>query len=247
MRESLKNALDAINYPANDSQLAEIINHHMPEQVMEELQRFSATKGSRTVYVIHNLPEQEKDTFTRKKYDGRTNAKILRESYSWYIQHGIAEALKLRHNSNINTFSELHVRHSSTHLISVDDDTIHKDGDNITLFGGLVSDGTPTRFIDLRAVLDDVRQKYPDKESLIEYLQHALDAGVSQLDTHHYAAIQDVIPEHAQKIVVKAGSLALWPNDGDIFHQALASRQKSLKPEDGASRIMVRNYGHRVI
>ena len=214
--------------------LGAIIAETLPKPILDEIQEFGHTPGMKTVYVIHNLPEIE---LTK-----RSNANY-RKHYADYIQIGIAQAAGLELQSSF-WFS----RHDKEHS-AIAGGCLHKHESAVDMLGGVSSDGAETRFTDMQTLLESPDSDLKDPSATFTVTSN-MDSGIKLKDfADHYpkwrdsvetklwldegataeahAQYENALRSHSQNVLIDKGSLAIWANDGELFHQALPTTREN--------------------
>ena len=246
VKESLKNAIDAnINTPETitPDQMANIVRRHLPPQVMDELKALAGQKAPKTIYVIHNLPEISVPDARQRMEDVYKKGIAFDRPYNKLIQIGIGKALGLFTQEEkiriARTESEADVAGSK----------IHKHLNAVDMLGAVVSSGAPTRFTDMKSLLEAGAS-----HAALGNTQVIAGGGLLQEDTMLFKDLEkhfpnwqtpndmeigtaqnnklwiDHVQQCSQDVVLKEGSLVMWPNDGHIFHQGMPT------PKPGADK-----------
>lgn len=236
-RDKLKAALDAKPYEEwKAEELKGVIEGHLPGQILKELMEFGPKKGAKTVYVMHNLPEMS---------DARAIAAAKLGSmemacYSTLIQKGIAASLELKPSLPF-------VIKRKDKDTGAEGDNLHKHQTTIDMLGAVVSNDAATRFTDFKSALEastkyfsglrreelhvvntvnnDFKSSYP---RVSEYEAQHSDWKAEELrisPPKREKQWEAMLKAHSQEVVLKKGSLAIWANDGHLYHQAMHQHQ----------------------
>lgn len=246
IRDKLKMALDAYfevhGRTMNNEALGAIMAECMPEQILRDLNDFGHSPGAKTVYLIHNLPEISDEKVHEILVDRPDKKALLAPlAYTNYIKHGIAAAADLIPKGMGSVFTIL--RSPGRPIIGED---LHKHPTKVDMLGGIVSNGAPTRFTDFQTLLEESAAStlpikvtgQPSKFIPLNSFatEHPMwrqwaDHIDIEIAPGHEATWEDLVARHSQEAVVDKGSLAIWANDGELFHQAVKTPAKSDSPQ----------------
>lgn len=261
VRRSLEKALEAYfdqNVHKLDYQeLAAIVEAHMPVQIIEQLKEFSRT-DSRTVFVIHNLPERNKGKDIPSAYEkeSREPQRMIAHSYVACIQFGLAEILQLNKRKPLYTSMNARKHDSQT----VTGEGFHNHNEDVTLFGVMFVDkqkkrAPATGFLDSSALLEEAMEN-PElgKVPLFSFRENTSVFRLRDYEgkapreinilkclpgsTEYQVKFDRAIARYSQKIEGRQGSLILWPNK-DVLHQAIRSPISNPELKGHYSRIVI--------
>jgi hypothetical protein len=203
--------------------LNEIIEQNLPKEIVDELRHFVNTKGLSTVYVIRNLrevqPEEKEEGAAAVSEDIKAVNKDIKKrwakatSYMRFIGQAVGDVLNLQKSKKrFGSIDDVIRRyHDASTLVG---GALHRDGTDISMLGGVLTEGANTLFVDNTA-----RKETSETQ-------------------------QD---EYSQKVLIDHGALAIWANDGNIYHQALNTPEEALSKasKDQLLRIVVRILRNR--
>lgn len=228
VRDRLKAALDAREKESDASKkesLGSIISRLLPEAVLADLHMFAQTKGSKTVYVMHNLPEiTDKEALAVAEMN-------MQGAYCRRIQQGVAEAIGLK---AFDCFEIIRRANED----STTGETLHKHDSDVDMLSVPLSNGAATRFTDFKALLE-ATVAYP----MLQPFQKTHDAQGTPIENKMRNSDYDflgskqerivhppigkekkwerLVKEYSQEVVLGKGSMAIWANDGHLLHQAM--------------------------
>src|SRR5262249_5912440 len=114
---------------------------------------------------------------------------------------------------------------------------LHKHGEKVTGAGGIFTDGALTRFTDMQTLLEEAKTN-PDAGDLAVRSPGGARIMLNEFENRKSnwrrrqefsiepndqdkPAFDALLKKHSQDVMIGPGDLALWANDGRIFHQAL--------------------------
>ncbi len=253
VRDSLKAAIDAYRKdPENEQKLAQIIKDHFPPEILEELGALAKEKGTpATVYIVHNLP---KDRITQRLLQSEMSLEVKQElenyiegSYTNLLSRGIGSALTLEHMETFHFTKKVG-------SLTAEEDTgkLHKHAEPITMLGGVLTGGSQTRFVDVGALIEDAEAQgihVQVGEDMEKPVSPSLLSGLNKdapgwQELKGYEIIPDdtissktaskanarkfeaLVDKHSQRTIIGSGDLALWAEDGRLYHQSLPGKEK---------------------
>lgn len=271
VRDRIKTALTPYVTGQNKdkTKLAEIFSDPkmFPQQVLDELRGMSKNPEERTTaFVIRNLPEIDKELIPEKLRPSLLKNDLQRwlkdNSFSTYIAEGLAGAAKLPPVEH----EFVTARHADD--VAINGAGIHKHGFPFGTINVIATDGAPTRLVDMRTLLDSVEKNDDFGEIVIDVApgnaalrgdklvqmplwelkhgEHALppvgpDVAFKPI-AEHAEIFEKKAAEHSRDIVGQKGDMIIWPDDGLIFHQAIA-KDSAVKDGELLRAITVRALG----
>lgn len=263
VRDSLKAALDEYragygqrSITKDEKKLAEIIHNHFPPEILTELSTLAKKGGApATVYVVHNLPEEQVPQHLVKDpaYGfGKPLTRWGQKAYVNLVGKGVAAALALVSSEEEFVLPKTAgdtKRDSFT-------ESLHKHLEPVTMLAGVKTGGTETRFVDVAAVLDEAEHSNSDVSVHTDEAQQGQSMLLSKfrkmLPTWKDAANTKIIPvqddenemkfealvdKHAQRLVIGPGDLAMWAEDNQLYHQAMPKVEAG--PKGWLTRLMI--------
>lgn len=252
-REALKTALDDyMRRGKNDEKkLGEIISENLPEGVIKELKKFARNKSKNsTIYVIRKLPMNKlPKRIGREKENEEDIGTWAKSCYMANIARGISVALELTRQRDLE---DEFVIPRFRHFQDITGDTLHKHGEEITMLGGIVSDGAKTRFTDMGTMLEQVKEDKDYQKLDVQWRSSnveeiklgALETCLSESQwpkpkemvvipiKRSVPAFHDLEEKHSQDVKIDSGALAIWANDGRIMHRAMPADKGVLDKGD---------------
>ena len=235
--------------------LKKIIENHFPSQVLEELRALGQQKSASTVYVVKNLPEIEWDKIAWDQIKSPMSW-VQKHTYTAHMGMGIGLACDL---DNDGTFPLIRYSNGQT----PEGIRLHKHGDRMTSLGGIITDGTTTRFVDMQSLLKEAQnnpvlgvlpvsshangpffslkhfeREHPDWRKLRD-IDEDLEV---HIDAHAASAFESLIKRHSQEITVSPGDMVFWSNDGHIFHQAMPAKEVPALTKRLSRAVLGRSY-----
>jgi hypothetical protein len=224
----------------DESGLGKIIEECFPPQVLDELRVLSKESGNPSqVFIIRNLPEITREKIPEELKQSTNDAAlkhwIKKHSYAAYINKGVGQALDLIQPKNLSL-----VRHPDSMI--VDGDVLHKHLRPVSVLNVITTDGAKTRFTDMQAVTehpdassvqvrldaDDIQDKISLNDfstRIPDWMSSKRDIEVIPFAAEDKRKLEPIVAESSLEEAIGPGMMALWANDGRVFHQALLSNQ----------------------
>jgi hypothetical protein len=257
--DKLKHALDVYlaehRSTSNDAALAQIIRDTMPPQILNDIREFGKNRAqNKTVYVMHNLPEKDFADISKSAYYSDA-------AYANFIMRGLGAATGLIRSDQ--PFQLVRNKHGDIHA-----GLPHKHNSAVDMLAGVSSDGAATRFIDFQTLAEGASQDIQDptatfmmvgsKRNLSGFSPSdflgkrkewiAPDEATFVINSTANSQANDEwatsLKKHSQEVFVDKGSLAIWANDGEVFHQALHSTRTN-NDYERHPRILIGNTFNR--
>lgn len=248
VRDLLKMALEPFvkGHAKDNAKLAEIFSNPelFPKPVLDELRSMTKASGAEaTAFVIRNLPEVDAHLIPEKLRPTELKNDLQRwlkaNSYSNYVGEGLAGAAKLPAAEHEFVIA----RHAGD--AGINGGGIHKHGHPFGTINVITTDGAPTRLLDMRTLFDEVEKENELGKIVVNvgsgngpatleqmplwYLKHRdkiwspADASLGfEPIADHANTFEKAAARHSHDIVGNKGDMAIWPDNGLVFHQAIA-------------------------
>jgi hypothetical protein len=233
-----------------------IISEHLPKEIIDELKSVARKGGApNTVYVIKNLPEIEEiePKLLHLSATNELDDYIIHNAYTHLLQRGIGLCMGLKFHDKFFSLS----RYSGTTEIP-NGSGLHKDAEEVTMMGGIWTNGAGTLLTDLQTLIEEAKMLPPQDVPEVKISKHrerSRNMLLSEMDTNypgwlknqeifieavtHEDKFKELLLKHSKKIVVEPGDLVIWVEDGRLFHQALTKKDAPDKPIDELTRCVV--------
>jgi len=209
----------------------------LPDPIVDELVRFRDEKKTSDVYAIHNLIEVPKSKVPRSGDRKHYSEFAENHSFSHVAQRVLSKQMKLHWDDKRNYTLARRFREKY-----IEGWVLHKHG-FIDMLGIITTDGAKTGFTDMAAMLEeakdsasykdipinaDIDQKEPikfgDYAAVYPDWRYVRELAVVAADADDRKKLSELTRKHSQQVKGGKGTLIVWANDGNLYHQALYSR-----------------------